>query len=194
MPNLKWLFKTIKCFIQITNPFNSIIKAFRLIDIDLLLNTFIKESSFNIHLFNLKVLCNCNSKKHFIAYGFHNRHKSLIKINSSLLFITLYHPSCLILYNPSFTVPFVLKNPLGIKNFIIKKSINKCSGVVCFIKTNFVFTGRVLFVIINVKGRLFLWLWLIKFSYRRVTKYSIEVFKKKKGLKNGQVLWTLYMD
>ena len=130
-------------------------------------------------MFNFKVLCNCNDKKHFVTYGFHNRHKSLIKFNPSLLFITLYHPFCLMSYYHSFTVLFVFENPLGIKNFVIKKSVNKCPSVVCFIKTDFVFTGGILFIIINIKGRLFLWLWLVRFSHKGVAKHSIEVFRKR---------------
>ena len=156
MPNLRRLFKTIKCFIQTTNLFSSIIETFRLINVDLLLNASVKESSLNIYLFNLKVSYSYNSKERFIAYRFHNRRKGLIKVNPSLLFITLYYPSCLILYNPSFTIPLVFKNPLGVKNFIIKRLVNKCLGVIYFIKANFVFTSGVLFIIINVKGRLFL--------------------------------------
>ena len=155
MPNLRQLFKTIKCFIQTTNPSSFIIKTFRLINIDLLLNTSIKESSLNVHLFNLKVLCSCNSKERFIAYRFYNRRKSLIKVNLSLLFVTLYHLSYLISHNSSFTVPLMLKNLLGIKNFIIKRFVNKCLGIICFIKANFIFTSGVPFITINVKGRLF---------------------------------------
>jgi len=49
----------------------------------------------------------------------------------------------------------MLKNLLGVKNFIIKRSVNKCLGIIYFIKANFVFTSGVLFIIINVKGRLF---------------------------------------
>ena len=155
MPNLRQLFNTIKCFIQITNLSSSIIKTFRLINIDLLLNASVKESGLNIYLFNLKVSYSCDSKERFIAYRFHNGRKGLIKVNPSLLFITLYYLPYLILYNPSFTIPLVLKNLLGVKNFIIKRLVNKCLGVICFIRANFIFTSGVLFIIINVKGRLF---------------------------------------
>ena len=156
MPNLRRLFKTVKYFIQTTNLSSSIIKTFRLINIDLLLNASIKESSLNIYLFNLKVLYSCDGKERFIAYRFYNRREGFIKINPSLLFVTLYHLSYLILYNPSFTIPLILKNLLGVKNFIIKRLVNKCLGIIYFIKANFVFTSRVLFIIINIKGRLFL--------------------------------------
>ena len=127
-----------------------------MINVDLLLNTFIKENSLNIHLFNFKVLYSYNGKEYFIVYRFYNRRENLIKINPSLLFITLYYLFCLILYNPFFTVLLMLKNLLGIKNFIIKKLVNEYLSIIYFIKANFIFTSKVPFIIINIKGRLFL--------------------------------------
>jgi len=50
----------------------------------------------------------------------------------------------------------MLKNLLGVKNFIIKRLVNKYLGIICFIRANFIFTSGVLFIIINIKSRLFL--------------------------------------
>jgi len=50
----------------------------------------------------------------------------------------------------------MLKNLLGVKNFIIKRLVNKCLGIIYFIRANFVFTSGVPFITINIKGRLFL--------------------------------------
>ena len=130
MLNLRRLFKTVKYFIQTINPSSSIIKTFRLINVDLFLNASVKKSSLNIYLFNFKVLYSCDSKERFITYRFYNRREGLIKVNPSLLFITLYYLSCLILYNPSFTIPLILKNLLGVKNFIIKRLVNKYLGII----------------------------------------------------------------
>src|SRR5271170_1339538 len=156
MPNSRRLFKTIKCFIQTTNLSSSIIETFRLIDVDFLLNASVKESSLNVHLFDLEVSCSCDSKERFIAHGFYNGREGLIKVNPSLLFVTLYHLSYLISYDPSFTIPLILKNLSGVENFTIKRSVDEYLGIICFIRANFVFTSSVLFIIINVKGRLFL--------------------------------------
>src|SRR5258706_271763 len=155
VPNSRRLFKTIKCFVQTANPSSSIIETFRLIDVDLLLNASVKESSLDVHLFDLEVSCSCDGKERFIAHRFHNRREGLIKVNPSFLFVTLYHPSCLITTDPSFTVPLVLDNPSGLENCAISRSVDECPGVVCFMRADFVFAGGVPFVIINVEGRLF---------------------------------------
>lgn len=72
-----------------------------------------------------------------------------------MLFIAIYYPSCLIAYDSSFTVPFMLKKLSSVKNFAIRRSINECPGVIYFMRADFVFASRVPFVIINIKGRLF---------------------------------------
>jgi hypothetical protein len=107
-------------------------------------------------LFNLEVLCSYDSKERFIAYRFYNRREGFIKVNPSLLFITLYHLSCLISYDPSFTVLLVPKNLSSVENFVIRRPVDECLGIVYFKRVDFVFASRVPFITINVKGRLFL--------------------------------------
>src|SRR5690349_3476194 len=98
-------------------------------DIDLLLDTSAKESSLDDHRFDLEVSCSCDGTECFIAHRFHNRGESLIEVTPSLLFVAFYHPSCLISYDPSFTITLMLEHPSSVENFAVKRSVDECPGV-----------------------------------------------------------------
>ena len=79
----------------------------------------IKESSFDIYLFNVLIISNNNNKDNFIVYKFNYRDESFVIVKIFQLFETLYILACFVLNNFFIDVFFATIDLFVNKNFAL---------------------------------------------------------------------------